>query len=163
VHFYERHENDVRVDEAKDRTAALIDKERVLDRALNFCLFHAHAYLAAGAPIAERLIKRYTSQRRLTLELPEGVAIHIRPASLIAAVVKHHGTPVNVTIGSDTRYAGSVLDVLMAAGANAGERRFTFEGDARPLEDLRLLFSCALGEHGFAGFPEDISYLKPGS
>jgi hypothetical protein len=163
VHFYERHENDIRAEHLKDRVAALVDKDRVLDRALNFCLFFAHSYLNAGAALAEDLVKRYTTQARMALELPEGVVLHIRPASLIADIVKHHGTPVKVTIGNETKYAGSVLDILMSAGSNTAERTLTFEGDRRPLDDLRLLFAHRLGEDGFASFPQQIAYLRPGS
>ena len=160
VHFYERHENDIRGDQVKNRIAALIDKDAVLERALNFCLYYAHSYLNEGAPLAEGLVKRYTSQDRIVLDLPEGVYIHIRPASLIAEIVKHHATPVMATIGGDTRYAGSALDILMAAGTNTGERKITFDGDRRPLEDLRLLFEHRLGEDGFARFPRQLSYLR---
>lgn len=160
VHFYERHENEIRGDEVKHRVAAIVDKDEVLDRAVNFCLYFAHSYLTEGAPLAESLVKRYTSQARLVLDLPEGVHIHIRPAALIAEVVKHHATPVKVTIGADTRYAGSALDILMAAGANAGERKITFDGDQRPLEDLRLLFEHRLGEDGLGRLPRQLSYLR---
>jgi hypothetical protein len=160
VHFYERHENEIRGDEVKNRVAALVDKDEVLDRAVNFCLYFAHSYLTGGAPLAEELVTRYTSQGRVVLALPEGVTIHIRPAALIAEVVKHHGTPVKVTIGSDTRYAGSALDILMAAGTNTAERKITFDGDQRPLEDLRLLFEHRLGEDGLERFPRQLSYLR---
>jgi hypothetical protein len=163
VHFYERHENDIRGDVVKDRVAALIDKDQVLDRALNFCLYYAHSYLDVGASLAEQLVKRYTSQERIVLDLPDGVFLHIRPVSLIAEIVKHHGTPVTVTIGKETRYAGSVLDILVAAGSNASERKIIFEGDRRPLEDLRSLFAHRLGEDGFAAFPNELSYLRPGN
>jgi phosphotransferase system HPr-like phosphotransfer protein len=160
VHFYQRHENDIRGEQVKNRIATLIDKDVVLDRALNFCLFYAHAYLGEGMALAESLVQRYTSQERVVLDLPEGVHVHIRPASLIAEIVKHHGTPVTVTIGNETRYAGSALDILMAAGANSGDRRIAFEGDTAPLRDLRLLFEHRLGEDGLERFPRQLSYLK---
>jgi phosphotransferase system HPr-like phosphotransfer protein len=160
VHFYGRHENDIRGEQVKNRIAALIDKDEVLDRALNYCLYYTHAYLNEGLPLAEQLVKRYTSQERLELELPEGVHIHIRPASLIAEIVKHHGTPVKITIGTETRYAGSALDVLMAAGSGSGDSKIAFEGDTMPLQDLRLLFEHRLGEDGRARFPRRLSYLK---
>lgn len=160
VHFYQRHENDIRGELVKNRIAALIDKDEVLDRALNFCLYYTHAFLREGLPLAEGLVQRYTSQERILLELPEGVHIHIRPASLIAEIVKHHGTPVRVTIGGETRYAGSALDVLMAAGANSGDRKIAFEGDTAPLRDLSLLFEHRLGEDGLSRFPRQLSYLK---
>lgn len=160
VHFYERHENDVREEQVKNRIAALIDKDVVLDRAVNFCLYYTHVYLNEGAPLAERLVARYTSQEKLVVELPDGVNIHIRPASLIAEVVKYHATPVKITIGNDTRYAGSPLDILMAAGANSAERTITFAGDRRPLQDLKRLFEHRLGEDGLTRLPRQLSYLR---
>ena len=158
VHFYERHENDIRSIDAKDRIAALVDKGEVLDRILNFCLFYLHAYVDAGAPIAEKLVSCYTRQTRITLTVPDGVDIHARPVSLITKVVAHHGTTVNMTVGDTTCYAGSIINVLMTVGNHPSVRQIEFEGDSAPLRDLQTLFEHGLGE-GSSGLPESLSYL----
>ena len=51
----------------------------------------------------------------------------------------------------------------MAAGANAGARKITFEGDRLPLEDLAVLFQHRLGEDGLDGLPDRLAYLRTGS
>lgn len=158
VHFYERHENDIRSEEAKNRIAQVIDKNRVLDRILNYNLYYLHAYADLAAPVAECLVDRYTKQTRVVLTVPEGVFIHARPVSLITRVVSHHGTPVTITVGEVSAYAGSIINVLMAVGSNPSVREIVFEGDDAPLADLRLLFEHRLGE-GPGPLPEELSYL----
>lgn len=158
VHFYERHENDVRSEKAKDRIADLVDKQMVLDRILNFCLNTLHVYMEDMVPQAEALVDRYTRRTSITCTVPEGVELHARPVSLIGRIVDHYGTPVQMTIGETSCYAGSILQALMAIGANPGVREVTFEGDSKPLEDLRTLFACGMGETDQA-LPKELAYL----
>ena len=86
------------------------------------------------------------------------VELHARPVSLIARIVDHYGTPVQMTIGDTTCYAGSILQVLMAIGSNTDAREVTFEGDSKPLEDLRVLFDCGMGETE-TPLPKELAYL----
>ncbi|MCB9833518.1 MAG: hypothetical protein H6807_13695 [Planctomycetes bacterium] len=159
VHFYERHENDIRDEEIKSDVARLVDKAVVLDRTLNFALFFVYRFVEAGAPIAERLLHHFTTAEVAELELPEGCMLHARPASLIAKVVIHHGTPVEMTMGGETCYAGSIMKVILLAGNHLKESRVTFKGDRLPVADLRLLFEHRLGEDGLEKLPEQLSYL----
>ena len=158
VHFYERHENDVRSETAKDRIAELVDKQMVLDRVLNYGLNFLHVYMDEIAPQAETLVERYTRQTVAKCDVPDGVSLHARPVSLIARVVDHYGTPVQMSIGETTCYAGSILQVLMAAGQNPTARQVTFKGDKKPLEDLCALFEHGLGETELP-LPKQLGYL----
>lgn len=160
VHFYERHEDDLRPEAAKARVTRLIDKHRVLERLLNYGLFFAHRFMDACEPYARALLDAYTVTEEVTLAIPEGVMLHARPASLIVKVVAHHGTPVEMRIGSQVCYAGSITQVLMAAGANLGVREVSFRGDHEPVADLKALFEARLGEDGAGSFPPALSYLK---
>ena len=157
THFYQRHENDIRSQEAKNLIARLVDKGQVLDRILNYALYYLHAFMKECAPLAEEMIQTYTRQTRLAIEIPEGVAFHVRPVSLVTKVVEHHGTPVAMTIGEETCDAGSVLQVLMAVGAHPEVRHVVFEGDQAVLRDLLLLFEHGLGEAG--RLPRELKYL----
>jgi phosphotransferase system HPr-like phosphotransfer protein len=159
VHFYERHENEVRCEQVKNRIAELVDKQRVLDCILNFCLNHLHRYMEKMAPLAEDLVRRYTRQTRIHLTIPEGVHLHARPVSLLTRIVNHYGTPVHMSVGETVCYAGSILEVLMAVGSNPGVRDVTFEGDDKPLADLARLFELGLGESDNP-LPADLSYLR---
>ena len=83
--------------------------------------------------------------------------IHARPAALITKIVNHHGTPVTLTIGGETCYAGSITKVMLLAGSQHAVREVTFTGDAAPIGDLERLFDGGLGESG--ALPDELAYL----
>lgn len=160
IHFYERHETDIRSEGAREQIAALVDKVSVLEQVVHFGLFHALRFLGRGRPIAAEVLPHYSTMRTYHAVLPDGVYLHARPASLIVSVVNHYGTPVEMEIGGKRCNAGSILQVMILAGSNAGARRVAFHGDEKPLEDLRRLFELRLGEGGLENLPPELSYLR---
>jgi len=160
VHFYERHENDIRFEDTKLKIARKVDKRTLLQVTLRFAFAQARRYLARGRSIAEAVVKQYTQVIRADLDLPEGIYLHARPASLIVAVINHFGTPVTMQMGEARCDANSIIQVLMLAGQNSKARQVTFHGDEKPLKDLRLLFESGLGEQGLEKLPSALDYLK---
>jgi phosphotransferase system HPr-like phosphotransfer protein len=158
-HFYERHEDDVRNQEVNTGVARLIDKARVLDRLLNYGLYYVHGVMNVAEPVARRILDTYTTTETVKLEIPNGTFLHARPASLISKIVGHHGTPVEMVMGEDRCYAGSITKVILLAGSHHQERQVTFIGDRGPVRDLRLLFENGLGEQGLDHLPPELSYL----
>ena len=160
VHFYERHENDIRSESAKARIAALVDKNAVLRQAVDFALTSAARFLERGRPYADGVLPHYTKIRTLETTLPVGVYLHARPASLIVSIVNHYGTPVEMEIEGNRCNAGSILQVMILAGSHADARRVRFEGDEKPLQDIRRLFEARLGEGGLDDLPRELDYLR---
>lgn len=160
VHFYERHENDIRSEKTKSQIAELIDKKIVLDKILNFSLFHADRILKRGKVVAEALLPHYTNVQSAEVVIPEGRFLHARPASLIVAIVNHYSTPVEMQIEDKKCNAASIMQVMILAGSFPNARKLLFHGDEHPLEDIRLLFEHGLGEKGLDDLPEKLSYLK---
>jgi len=159
VHFYERHENDIRSVRTKEQIAEVVDKSAVLDRAVNYAFRMAGRLMGQGSGICGRLIPRYTSIREAVFRIPDDVRLHIRPAAVIAAIVNHHGTPVRMRIGENECDAGSVTDVIFLAGSNPESREVAFRGDERPLEDLRVLFEVGLYDDGHEDVKARLEYL----
>lgn len=157
-HFYERHENDIRYEAAKERMAALIDKRKIVALTVGFCLRWGAEFLLLGRSTAERMIERFTDRGSVHLELPEGVILHARPCSLIVRVVNHHGTPVEMEIEEERCDASSIMQVMILASSNAAQRGIVFHGDKRALRDLQRLFEARLGEG--CDLPEELSYLR---
>jgi phosphotransferase system HPr (HPr) family protein len=160
VHFYERHENDIRSESAKARIAALVDKNAVLRQAVDFALASAARFLERGRPFAEGVLPHYTKIRTLETALPDGVYLHARPASLIVSIVNHYGTPVEMEIEGNRCNAGSILQVMILAGSHADARVVRFQGDEKPLQDIRRLFEARLGEGGLEDLPRELDYLR---
>ncbi len=163
THFVERHEDQIRSEDAKRRISELIDREEVQDMVLNQLLVFADCFLQSGVRDAEDLLPEYTNVQELEVELQGNVTLHARPASLVVSIVQHYGTPVEMVVGSKRCNAGSILELLVGVGSHPGVRRFTFRGDIHPLRDIRLLFEHGLGERGLERLPEELDYLRHGA
>lgn len=160
VHFIERHEDEIRSEEAKSRISAIVDRVEVQEITLNELLVWAGKHLQCGYALAEDLLPEYTNVQESRVSLPAGVSFHARPAALIVAIVNHYGTPVQMELGGQRSNAASILELLVAAGSHADERSYTFHGDERPLRDIALLFDNGLGEAGVDKLPDQLGYLR---
>ena len=160
VHFYERHETDIRSVEAKRRITRIVDKNKILSLIVDYGFHFAQWYVGRGQQYANKLLEEYSRIIRLELPMPDGVYLHARPVSLIVSVVQHHGTPVQMEIEGEKVEANSIIQVLMVSGNNTKTRKVTFYGDEKPLNDLKALFQAKLGEDGLESLPAGLGYLR---
>ena len=160
AHFLERHESDTRSGQDGQRVASLIERTDVERVTVNHFLYWAHQIMRAGTALAEDLLPEYTNVTELAVELPDGVALHARPAALVVRIVGRYGTPVELELGGQRCSAGSILELLVTVGSNPSERRFVFRGDERPLRDIHRLFLHGLGEVGMDDLPAELDYLR---
>ncbi len=160
VHFYVRHENDVRSEAIKARIADLIDKTSVLDRAANYAFLFAARILREGRALAEESLRSFVRVQSLSLEIPSRETLHARPISLIVKIAHQYNTRVEMEMDGEVCNAASLMEIIMLVGNHADSRTVTFRGEARPLSDLRTLFDHGLGEAGLESLPESLNYLK---
>ncbi len=160
THFVERHERGLRSDTADSVLQQIVPRTQVRDVTLNRLLVCALRFMESGASLAEELLPKYTNASEAALELREGIFLQARPASLIVAIVQHHGTPVEFEVAGCRCNAGSILELMVAIGSNPEERRYAAHGDERPLRDLMALFAADLGESGLESLPDALSYLR---
>jgi len=160
AHFIERHETDIRSEDAKRKISEIIDRSEVERVALNVFLYWGDRFLRSGEALAEAVLPEYTDTLEVTLDLPEHLALHARPAALVVGIVNHYSTPVEMEIGGKRCNAGSILELLVAVGSMPSVRRFTFRGDERPVKDIVRLFEAELGERGLERLPAELAYLR---
>lgn len=160
AHFIERHETDIRSEEAKRKISQLVERSEVEEVALNVFLYWAERFMHSGATLAEALLPEYTKRIELEFELPDHLALHARPAALIVGIVNHHSTPVEMEVGGKRCNAGSILELLVAVGSMPHRKRFVFRGDERPVRDIARLFAAELGEKGLDLLPPELAYLR---
>jgi phosphotransferase system HPr-like phosphotransfer protein len=160
VHFYERHENDIRYEPTKQRIARVIVKGDVLEHAVNFGLYYSAEFLKRGREPALAIFPEYTKLREQGFDVPSHVELHLRPATLIHKVAMHYGTPLQMCLGDgDWIDVSSLIRVVMEIGMNSNARKVVFRGDENALRDLKLLFDAGFGEGG-DGFPKELDYLQ---
>ncbi len=160
THFYERHEDDIRSEAAKERIARLIDRADVQAILLNELLTWADRSMTCGRDLAHELLPRYTNAQELHVELTDDLVLHARPAALIVEIVNRYGTPVEMEVGKHRCNAASILELLVTVGSHPDEKRFVFLGDERPLRDIGVLFQYGLGESGVDTLPDELAYLR---
>ncbi|NOT29107.1 MAG: hypothetical protein HOP15_01525 [Planctomycetes bacterium] len=160
AHFIERHETDIRSEEAKRKISQLVERSEVEGVALNVFLYWGERFMRSGQTMAEALLHEYTKLLELELELPDHLALHARPAALIVGIVNYHSTPVEMEVGGKRCNAGSILELLVAVGSMPHHKHFVFRGDERPVRDIARLFAAELGEKGLDLLPAELAYLR---
>jgi hypothetical protein len=160
AHFMERHESEARSEPTSQAIASIVSGDRIRALMLNELLHWADVLMQRGRLTAEELLPSYIELRELRVELPPSLKLHARPAALIVNIVTHHGTPVELEIGSHRCNAGSILEILIGVGSNPDARQFLFRGDIHPLNDIGLLFESNLGEDGLGNLPLALQYLR---
>lgn len=158
VHFYERHENDVRHQGARQAIASVVPKEDVLDVAVNVCLRHAYLYVEAASATANQILRTFVRQASLLLALPQGITLHARPLALIVQVARHYGTPLEISLDGEKCSANSLMALILIGGRHPRPKEIRVQGDARALHDLEVLFAAGLGETG-RPLPAELDYL----
>jgi len=160
THFVERHDQGVRDLASVQVISEAVQRSAVQDLILNHLLHWSNHLLQHGRPMAEDLLPSYITLQELQVDLPRNVRLHARPAALIVNIVSHHGTPVEMQVGTHRCNAGSILELLVAVGSNPEANSYTFRGDVNPLRDIALLFESGLGEDGIENLPQALHYLR---
>lgn len=159
VHFYERHENDIRHEAARNAISQVVSKQSILDVAVNVCLRHAYLYVEGASATATRILNTFVRQAMVSLAMPAGVTLHARPLALIVQIARHYGTPLEISFDGERCSAGSLMSLIMLGGRHPRPQVIQARGDARALRDLEDLFAWNLGELG-SDPPAGLEYLK---
>jgi phosphotransferase system HPr-like phosphotransfer protein len=159
VHFYERHENDVRHEPARQLISSVVAKDDILDVAVNVCLRHAYLYVEAASATAHQILRTFVRQASAALSMPPGVTLHARPLALVVQVARHYGTPLEISLDGEKCSASSLMSLILVGGRHPRPKDVMVTGDARALRDLELLFEAGLGESGHP-LPAELDYLK---
>jgi phosphotransferase system HPr-like phosphotransfer protein len=159
MHFYERHENDIRHEGARDAIAAVVPKHETLHAAVNVCLRHAYLFVEGASATAHQILNTFVRQARLSLSMPPGVTFHARPLALIVQVARHYGTPLEISFDGERSSATSLMGLIMLGGRHPRPKSILVKGDARALRDLEVLFAWGIGEHGGQP-PAGLEYLR---
>jgi phosphotransferase system HPr (HPr) family protein len=159
MHFYERHESDIRHEAARNAIAAVVSKTGILDTAVNTCLRHAYLFVEGASESATQILQTFVRQARLSLSLPPGVTLHARPLALIVQVARHYGTPLEIAFDGEICSATSLMSLIMLGGRHPRPATIDVKGDSRALRDLQALFDWGLGEFG-GEVPAGLEYLK---
>ncbi|VAX22901.1 hypothetical protein MNBD_NITROSPINAE01-776 [hydrothermal vent metagenome] len=160
VHFYERHENNIRQSNVKTKISEMVNNERLMECITNYGLRFCGKYLKEGNKAAESILSFFSKPIVYELPIPQPQGFHARPSTYVSLVVQEHGTDVFMIVDGEKFNCRSVLDLLQAGGllADSGKQTVTVEGDQRVLDDLKIL-----AEHNYCedrDIPQELSYIR---
>jgi len=124
AHYYERHVN-------KEPCIAppfahrLISAEDLLAVLMNYSITFIDLYIGCTVSVCQEMLKRYAEVGRIEVPIPKYRGFHVRPSTLIAKLVSHYGSKVQMMLGDEVYDAGLPLDLFRANEMiNAQKRRW---------------------------------------
>lgn len=159
-HFYERHEDEIRHNESRKRISGLVDKNKLLDRIINFGFYYSLYFLKGGSQLAEEILQQFVKVEQKELPIPTPLGFHARPSTYLSLICRNYSEDLFLIIDDEKFNAKSVMSMLQAGGllADKGYKTVVFEGSKRVLEDVKIL-----AQHNYCeedDIPAKLSYLR---
>jgi len=124
THYCERHIHNQGC-RGKGRPDALVDGDALLRILLGYSITFASHYIAAGKSLCHDMLKRYAEVTRATMPVPRYRGFHVRPSTLVAKIVLHYGSDVQMILDGHGYDASSPLEIFRAnEDINAQKRRW---------------------------------------
>jgi len=104
LHFYERHlhaagyKNTYK--RVQVRLSNLVNPKMLLDRTINYGLFHACHFLTIGIELAQQILNENIERATIKVGVPVKLGFHSRPCLLVAKIVQNYGGQVELCVGS---------------------------------------------------------------
>ncbi|MBR0457837.1 MAG: hypothetical protein IJJ26_01235 [Victivallales bacterium] len=134
IHFYERH---MKMPIPKDE--AFLDHTDFFRCVIEYLARYIHVALSTGRKLCSGLLKKYCVVKTVQVKVPPYIGFHVRPSSLVAAIVLHYGCNVTMTIG-DSSYDASIFSNIAMANNYIDQKKRAFllgklnELDLTPIE-----------------------------
>jgi hypothetical protein len=124
THFCERHILSF-ASNPKPHQDGLIDPNKLLDVLVHYSVAFASLYITRTRSLCHEMLRRYAIQGQITVPAPRYRGFHVRPSTLVAKIVNHYGSEVQMQLNGEIYNAGVTLDLFRAnEKINAGKKRW---------------------------------------
>ncbi|MBN8449509.1 MAG: HPr family phosphocarrier protein [Candidatus Accumulibacter sp.] len=131
AHYYERHASPHTAD-AILRERPVVDTDATMATLFAYAMAFSSDYLAGGQRLCQGILRRYAESGRLDVPVPSYRGFHVRPSNLVARIVAHYGSSVEMELEGKRFDAASPLELFRANEAiNARKRRWLASEIAR--------------------------------
>jgi len=113
AHHYERHMMS-ETPQSPEGPGLLVSREELLDALMKYSLVYASRYLLRARDLCQEMLKRYAEVARIEVSGPRYRGFHVRPSTLVAKVVRHYGSEVQMELEGETFDASSPMDIFRA-------------------------------------------------
>jgi len=113
VHYYERHVG--LGEEIQQRPdSSLVDIEALLGTAMGYSIAFMCYFLDAARNLCQNMLKSYAEIDEIDLPIPRYRGFHVRPSTLVAKIVLHYGSDVQMKMDDESYDAGTPLEIFRA-------------------------------------------------
>lgn len=124
VHYYERHLN-TQTGDSSLRRKPVIPAKMLLTVLMEYSIAYAKHYLVQGRRFCHTMLKRYAEVGSIEVSVPTYRGFHVRPATLVAKIVRHYGSDIRMELDGQSYDASSPMDIFRAnEKINAQKRRW---------------------------------------
>jgi len=153
-HYYERHVEPHLV-QPGETAGMIVAADELLGALMDFSLAYANRYRASAQNLCRDMLKRYAEVGAIQVPVPRYRGFHVRPSTLVAKIVLHYGSDVEMEMDGEMYDASTPLEIFRAnEKINARKRRWLaaevgqlpFMAAARSGEDVAALVRRAVME-----------------
>jgi hypothetical protein len=124
VHHYERHVNKQPCDSI-GRQEPVVKSEVLLDVLMRYSINHINIYIGCAEHLCHEMLKRYAEVGEIEVPVPPYRGFHVRPSTLIAKLILHYGSAIQMELDEEVYDASSPLGLFRAnEKINAQKRRW---------------------------------------
>ena len=124
VHHYERHVNKQPCD-SPGRQEPIVKTDVLLDVLMRYSITHINLYIGCAEHLCHEMLNRYAEIGEVEVPVPSYRGFHVRPSTLIAKIVLHYGSAVQMKLDDEVYDASSPLGLFRAnEKINAQKRRW---------------------------------------
>jgi len=127
VHHYERHVNK-QLCNSPSRHESVVKADVLLDVLMRYSVTHISLYIGCAEHLCHEMLNRYAEIGEIEVPVPPYRGFHVRPSTLIAKLVLHYGSEVQMELDDEVYDASSPLGLFRAnEKINAQKRRWLAE------------------------------------
>ncbi len=124
AHYYERHVNRQPC-AAQLVIPTLVAPEALLSELMNYSITFIDQYIGCAVNLCQKMLQRYAEIGQIEVPVPKYRGFHVRPSTLVAKIVLHFGSKVDMSLADQEYDASSSLDLFRAnEKINAQKRRW---------------------------------------
>lgn len=105
IHFYERHII-IQGDELFCRKNCVLGGVWYLELIAHYLCHYSHKFLVVARGVCQHMLQRYAIIGTVEVPVPPYFGFHVRPSTLISAIVRHYGSDVKMIL--DKEYDASI-------------------------------------------------------
>ncbi len=146
-HYYERHMT-VYSRGLRWRLRHPVTPDALLGILMNYSIAYAHRFIKAAQDLCRTILRAYSEQGSIEITVPKYRGFHVRPSTLVAKIIMHYGSKVEMILEDEVYDASRPLELFRANELiNAKKRKYVAaqiarlpvvqDGDSRDHETLK--------------------------